>query len=77
MIKKLGFWLENKNTKKFASDELNFEENKLIKATMLLEKNKMEIIYVDITHKTMRENGFWVIKAIIPQLCYTSSELSL
>ena len=68
MLKKLDFWLENKNIKKFANDELSSVENKLKKTMTLLEKNKMETIYIDITHKTMKENGFWIVKTIIPQL---------
>lgn len=68
MIKKLGFWLENKNIKKFVPDKLNSAENKLKKTITSLDKNKMEIIYVDITHKTIKRNGFWVVRTIIPQL---------
>lgn len=68
MIKKLEFWLENKNIKRFTNDELIFPENTLKASVALIEKNKMEIIYVDITHKTIKKNGFWVIRTIIPQL---------
>jgi len=68
MIKKLKFWIENKNIKEFVPDQLNIAENKLERAITLLEKNKMEIIYVDITHKTIKENGFCVVRTIIPQL---------
>lgn len=68
MIKELDFWLKNKNIKKFADDELNSTENKLNRTITLLEKNKMETIYVEITHKTIKENGFWVVRTIIPQL---------
>lgn len=68
MINKLGFWLENNNVKKFTVEELNFTENKLNKAITLIGKNRMEVIYVDITHETMKKNGFWVIKTIISQL---------
>ena len=68
MVKKLEFWLENKNIKRFTEEELNSMENKLKRAIGLLGKNKMEIIYVDITHETIKKNGFWVIRTIIPQL---------
>lgn len=68
MIKKLDFWLKNKNIKRFTNDELNFSENKLDRAITLIEKNNMEIIYVDITNKAIKKNGFWAIRTIIPQL---------
>ena len=68
MIKKLEFWLDSKNTKKFADGELGSAKNKLNRAITLIEKNNMEIIYVDITHKTMKKNGFRVVRTIIPQL---------
>ncbi len=70
MIKELDFWLENKNIKRFTDDELNFakNKNKLNRAITLIEKNNMEIIYVDITHKAIKKNGFWVIRTIISQL---------
>lgn len=68
MIKKLDFWLKNKNIKRFTNDESKSMENKLNRVIELIEKNKMEIIYVDITHKTIKKNGFRVARTIIPQL---------
>ena len=68
MIEKLKFWLENKNIRRFTNDELNCVENKLNRVITLIEKNKMEITYVDITHEAIKKNGFWVVRTIIPQL---------
>lgn len=68
MIEKLDFWLHSKNAEKFTNYRLSSTKNNLKSATALLEKSRMEIIYVDITDQTIKRNGFWVIRTIIPQL---------
>lgn len=68
VIKNLDFWLENKNIKKNLNLDSGSPNDNLKKATQLLKDKDIEILYVDLTNKKMKEYGFTVVKVIIPKL---------
>lgn len=68
-IKYLNFWLNNRNILRLNKRTLNIKhENMLNKVVNLLQRKSMEIFYVDITDKKIKEYGFTVVKVVIPQL---------
>jgi len=66
MIGKLDFWLKNKKTINISKNKTI--ENKLEKTLKILLENNMNIIYKNITPMNIKNGGFFVIRAIIPQL---------
>ncbi len=66
MINELDFWL--KNNKVANMDKNEIVKNKLEKVLKILLKNNMSIIYKDITPPVLKASGFFVIRAIVPQL---------
>lgn len=64
----LDFWFNNETLKKINLKDFKHLDNNLEKIVKLLSQKNIEIIYVDITDKTVRKYGFMVVKVIIPQL---------
>lgn len=67
MIKELDFWIkDNKNVKKKINKKNN--GNSLNRIKEIFKKGRMDILYVDITNKKIKQAGFIVVRVIIPQL---------
>lgn len=67
-IKYLDFWLNSKTPKKTNIQGIKHLDNNLENIVKFLRQKNVEIIYVDITDKTVRKYDFVVVKVIIPQL---------
>lgn len=67
-IKYLDFWLNNKTYKTINLQESRLLDNGLKNMVELFSQKNIEIIYVDITDKTIKKYDFVVVKVIIPQL---------
>lgn len=64
-VKHLNFWLKNKNKKNFIKKR---REKSLKELNLDLKKKNLEIYYIDIADKLIKNYGFEVVKVIIPQL---------
>ncbi|HEX7041782.1 MAG TPA: YcaO-like family protein [Patescibacteria group bacterium] len=67
MVEKLDFWLEGNKKKTLQFKKKNTKRG-LDFIKRIFEEKNMEILYVDITDKKIKEAGFAVVRVIIPQL---------
>jgi len=68
MIKELDFWVTKKGASKKIVPQFSASGDYLEKTVALLSQKGIDIIYVDITDKIVKEYGFTVVKVIIPRL---------